>query len=752
MPEQLKVGDRNLLFGMLALQMDFVRQDVLVAAMQAWVFDKRLPLGDILAREGHLSPERLQLLNALVEEHLKAHQNDPEQSLAALPVVPALRHVVDQLTGDGATPTTPARPSPPGPGECTLSFTPRAQWPAVGERYHVLRPHARGGLGEVFVAEDLEVHREVALKVIQEVHADDALSRDRFLLEAELTGRLEHPGIVPVYGLGADAEGRPFYAMRLVQGETLREAIRRFHEADVPGRDPGERSLALRQLLARFVAVCNAVAYAHSRGVIHRDIKPSNIMLGKFGETVVLDWGLAKVVGRPERAAADAEATLQPLSSDHQATQAGTAIGTAAFMSPEQAAGHIDRQGPASDIYSLGATLYALLTGRPPFDGTNVPEILRQVQAGAFLPPRQVKKGTALALDAVCRKAMALRPEDRYATVLELGAEVERWLADEPVRAWREPWRVRWGRQARRRPLLALWVVVSAVAYGSILASALLFSLIEADWTGATFLMGIFLLFFFALTMSVAAQGAALLGAAVGLALGRVTAPPEDRRTAGGRWASHGARAGLVVGAALGYLGMLTYFLKTPEPGFHTSWFIATFLLGPLLGAGLGLLIGTRKSARARGGVLGSLAGAALAIIVAGALIGVMAGRARDPQSRRRADHFELVHALVRLERHADAFRAAEEYAREFPEALVAYNAACFIARCVPLAERDPKLSADEQRKTGDEYGRLAVQQLRQAIQAGYRDVRQLKADSDLDPLRHRQDFRELLAELVAAN
>ena len=125
-PVSAGAGDRNLLFGMLALQMDFVPQGALVAAMQAWAFDKRRPLGDILAGAGHLSPGRLQLLNALVEEHLKAHQNDPERSRAALPVAPALRQVMEQLTGDGAAPTPPARPSPAGPGECTLPFTPRA--------------------------------------------------------------------------------------------------------------------------------------------------------------------------------------------------------------------------------------------------------------------------------------------------------------------------------------------------------------------------------------------------------------------------------------------------------------------------------------------------------------------------------------------------------------------------------------------------------------------------------------------------
>src|SRR5262249_1293741 len=156
--------------------------------------------------------------------------------------------------------------------------------PAPG-RFRVLRAHARGGLGEVFVALDDELHREVALKEIQPRHADRAEGRARFVREAEITGQLEHPGIVPVYGMGAYPDGRPYYAMRLIRGESMQEAIARFHAADERPRDVSERELALRGLLARFVAVCQAVAYAHSRGVVHRDLKPANVMLGEFGET-----------------------------------------------------------------------------------------------------------------------------------------------------------------------------------------------------------------------------------------------------------------------------------------------------------------------------------------------------------------------------------------------------------------------------------------------------------------------------------
>jgi serine/threonine protein kinase len=163
---------------------------------------------------------------------------------------------------------------------------------ALSWRFTILSHHAEGGVGRVPVARDEQLHRNVALKEIRPGQADDALVRQRFLAEAEITGQLEHPGIVPIYALGHDAEGRPHYAMRFIQGHTLKEAIQVHHQKPTP--------LGLRELLQRFITVCQTMAYAHSKGVIHRDLKPSNVMLGDYGETLVVDWGLAKRVRRAD--------------------------------------------------------------------------------------------------------------------------------------------------------------------------------------------------------------------------------------------------------------------------------------------------------------------------------------------------------------------------------------------------------------------------------------------------------------------
>ncbi len=413
-------ADRHLLFGLLALQTGIINQGQLVAAFQAWTLDKMRNLADILVARGDLNAVQRGLLEGLADQHVEKH-GDVEKSPAAVPANRSARASLAALGEPeiGATLARVAR-SKNGPAtdaedddpERTGTFSVGSPT-SDGQRFRILRPHARGGLGAVFVALDGELHREVALKQILEKYADDSDSRQRFVAEAEITGGLEHPGVVPVYGLGTDSFGRPYYAMRFIKGDSLKEAIARFHEDEAKKTDPGHRSLELRKLLRRFTDVCNAIDYAHSRGVIHRDLKPANIIVGKYGETLVVDWGLAKVVGRADPSTG--EQTLAPSSGGSSETLPGSALGTPAYMSPEQARGELHRLGPRSDVYSLGATLYCLLTGKPPFENDeDIGAVLRAVQEGQFRRPSQHDPALDRALEAICLKAMRHQPEDRY--------------------------------------------------------------------------------------------------------------------------------------------------------------------------------------------------------------------------------------------------------------------------------------------------------------------------------------------------
>ncbi|MCA9235244.1 MAG: serine/threonine protein kinase [Planctomycetales bacterium] len=314
------------------------------------------------------------------------------------------------------------------------------------------------------MAHDDTLDRRVALKQIIPKRADDPESRERFVREAKTTGQLEHPGIVPIYDLHFDASGRPLYAMRFIEGRTLADAIQRFH-----ANGASFETLAFRQLLGRFIDVCNAVGYAHSHGVVHRDLKPDNVMLGQFGETIVLDWGLAKRM----QADAGGDRVVKPQSADTVVdsppggsdgdfvTRLGTGMGTPGFMSPEQAVGDIRRMGPPSDVYSLGATLYALLIGRPPIEAESLEMVLQRTAEGDFPPPRRTDPRVPKPLDAICTRALATYPGRRYQTAKELGEDVEAWLADSAVSAYRENLIERLARFGRRH---RTWVMAGAAA------------------------------------------------------------------------------------------------------------------------------------------------------------------------------------------------------------------------------------------------------------------------------------------------
>jgi eukaryotic-like serine/threonine-protein kinase len=289
------------------------------------------------------------------------------------------------------------------------------------------RELGRGGLGRVLIAVDRQLGREVAVKeLLPELSSGahrDALAR--FIREARITGQLEHPNIVPVYELGTDSQGRPYYTMRVVRGRTLDEAL----EA-APGL------LGRLSLLHHYAGICQAIAYAHSRGVIHRDIKPQNVMIGEFGETIVLDWGIAKVRGQAELGA-DASSQRRLRATDDAArTAIGRVLGTPAYMSPEQAIGEVEEIDERSDVWALGAVLYRLLTGQVPFEAKTLPELLLQIGERALTPVRAFDSTIPADLAAIAERALRKNKQDRYQNAGELLRDVLAYQSGARVNAY----------------------------------------------------------------------------------------------------------------------------------------------------------------------------------------------------------------------------------------------------------------------------------------------------------------------------
>jgi serine/threonine protein kinase len=407
-------ADRNLLFGVLALQADLISQDQFVQVCTLWTARKDIPLADLLLEQGWVTLADRAAIDRLLECKLKKHHGDASTSLAEV-----VSNQVQRLLAvlNDADVQRSLDQLSQHDGDILLSTVTRL--PDTRERYTLTRLHATGGIGRVWLARDSSLGREVALKELQPERIDNPAFWSRFLKEAQITGQLEHPGIVPVYELSRQRENQqPFYTMRFVKGRTLTDAIQAYHRKRKAGQ---AGPLDLAGLLNAFVGVCQAVAYAHSRGVIHRDLKGQNVVLGDYGEVILLDWGLAKLVDRPEEDAA-ALPVVMNVEGKPEGTVQGQVLGTPAYMAPEQAQGRLDLIDRRTDVYGLGAMLYEILTGQPPFAGIDTEDLLRKVREEQPERPRAFCTGVPAALEAVCLMALAKRPAARY--------DIEEWYQD----------------------------------------------------------------------------------------------------------------------------------------------------------------------------------------------------------------------------------------------------------------------------------------------------------------------------------
>jgi serine/threonine protein kinase len=350
-----------------------------------------------------------------------------------------------------------AAPSEPGADQPQLAGT-----LAIETGYRIRGLHATGGLGEVYLAHDSDLQRDVAIKTLKAICRKFPDRKARFLREARITGQLEHPGVVPVYSLGTSEDGQPLYAMRFIRGESLEEQIRDCH---AQGCKPSQ----LRRLLRHLVSACRTVHYAHSRRVLHCDIKPLNIMVGKFGETFMLDWGEALIVN-PQTLATEGPV---PAASDIEENTDSPAGGTVPYMPPERLDGSGTPLDATSDVYALGATLYKLLTGTDAFRASNRQQLVDRILKGMYLSPREVNRKSSPTLSAIVAKAMAVKREDRYASAGALADDIQAWMDDEPVACRKEDWLDWVSRMARRHraaTLSTMCALLAIIAATSLLA------------------------------------------------------------------------------------------------------------------------------------------------------------------------------------------------------------------------------------------------------------------------------------------
>lgn len=354
-------------------------------------------------------------------------------------------------------------------------------------RYVIIGEAGKGGMAVVHVARDIDLMRSVALKRLAGGIAAHEEVQARFLREVQISAQLDHPNIVPVYGLEMGDDGVPAYAMKLVRGRTLEHflgEVRAFYQRD---EQPDEaHNLATR--LEHFLKVCDAMAYAHDKGVVHRDLKPANVMIGRHNEIYVMDWGICRVLRLPD--SADLGGVEVDAGQDTDAdtrTRMGTIVGTARYMAPEQAQGRTDQVGPASDQYSLGLMLYEIATLQSPYEGRTVVDVIARAARAEVRPVRHAFPAGSVPreLAAIIGRATAADPERRYAGVRALAADVRRYMRGEEIEARPDTlWQKAARRAAQHRQAMVTAFVV-LIAAASLLTAALLYrherALVAAD-------------------------------------------------------------------------------------------------------------------------------------------------------------------------------------------------------------------------------------------------------------------------------
>ncbi|MFM7096582.1 MAG: protein kinase domain-containing protein, partial [Gemmataceae bacterium] len=492
------IAEQNLIFAGLGLQLGILSKDKVIRAFTEWLFDKKVPLGQILLQQKAITQEQRNTLESAVKAHVQ-QEGDQEKALASLHMVKDLESDLDHLADKDLMGTLDVAitkrknlgldllysQSHAVDSKDNENFTFDDGTHSGKDRFERRQFLDSGNLGEVYFAKDLELNRLVVAKYIKPERSNESLTRALFHLEGEVTGSLEHPNIVPVYGLGKDTKGRLYYAMRYIRGRKLTRVIAEYHQ--IPKSESSKKHEALIGLLQYFQSACLAIEYAHSKGVLHCDIKPDNIMIGDYGEVFVVDWGLVVVSGEV-KGSSDIQQmeTLEPgsippyrpselASSGLHEQQGGSRKsvgGTPAYMAPEQFKATLEEDvthvTEKADIYALGSTLYHLLTNRAPHlpkgEGKESPDaFFFRITTGMIPKPKEIKSDVPNALQGIALKAMELNREDRYVSARELAEDIKRWVADEPVSAYQENLREKSSRFARNNKALLTAAAVALV-------------------------------------------------------------------------------------------------------------------------------------------------------------------------------------------------------------------------------------------------------------------------------------------------